>query len=87
MYEYWFLGLTDDQDSESEPFDHTGTTYDFLEIVCNVSRAFTPKVAGEFIESLAHENADQLSFLRVIDWKFVYVINDDQTIRLHHTPR
>jgi hypothetical protein len=72
-------------------FDHTGTTYDFLEIVCNISRVFTPKIAGEFIESLTHEHSDQLAFLRITDWKFEFRINmastQEQIIKLHYTPR
>lgn len=87
MYEYWFLGLTDDQGN----FDHTGTTYDFLEMVANIGRVFGPSTAGKFVAELIETNADELAFLRITDWKceFSFFSFDgvSQTIKLQYTPR
>ena len=81
MFEYWFIGLTDDQGK----FDHHGTTADFLEVVCRIAETFTPEVAGDFTGALLEDKQKKLTFLRVVDWKFSYGLqhNDDGvTIKL-----
>jgi hypothetical protein len=84
MYEYWFLGLTDEQGN----CDETGTTYDFLQVVANVGGTFGPVIAGHFIAALVEAKLEQLNFLRVTDWKFEYRTGvGEQTIKLNYTPR
>lgn len=79
MFEYWFLGLKD----EGDTFDHVGTTHDFLEVVSQIAQLFSAEIAGEFVAALLSDHREKLSFLRVVDWKFAYPVNDEQTIRLH----
>lgn len=80
MYEYWFL----DPDE-----NHTGTTSDFLEVLCRITEVFGSSVTGKFVAALMEDQRDSLAFLRVIDWKFEYIVsvNDDigvsTEIKLH----
>lgn len=73
MFEYWFHGVKDPQDPEhSEPFDFHGTTYDFIEIICQIAKFYSSEIAGIFVTELLNGHADELDFLRVIDWKFEF---------------
>jgi hypothetical protein len=68
MFEYWFTNLSDDQGT----FDHTGTTHDFLEVLCQIAGTYGEEVAGHFVRELLAKNKSQLSFLRVVEWKIHY---------------
>lgn len=77
MYEYTFT--TDG----SMTF---GTTYDFLEVCCQITRNFDSKVTGEFIAALQSDKVAELDFLRIVEWTFEFVmssIEGEQTIKLH----
>lgn len=80
MFEYWFLGTE---------VPHHGTTHDFLEVLCQIAEHFDSQTAGRFVEGLMNDQREQLTFLRVIDWKFEFSVNQlnldepEQTIKLH----
>lgn len=74
MFEYWFLGRKG---------TITGSTHDFLEVCCQITKTFNPTIAGEFVEGLLNDQATNLSFLRVIDWKFEFEIDETRSIKLH----
>lgn len=66
MYEYHFANINDDAGT----FTHTGTTFDFLELCCQISEIYSPEVCGKFIEALMIDKERELMFLRVVDWNF-----------------
>lgn len=72
VFEYWFL---------TEEPQH-GATHDFLEVVSQIAQAFDSKVAGEFVTTLVEQQKEKLAFLRVVDWRIDYEVNDSQTIKL-----
>lgn len=78
MFEFWFHGL-DDGDGT---FTHHGTTYDYIQILCDIAEAYSPKIAGEFVTAQLEEQKKLLPFLRVVEWNFKYKINDTQSIEL-----
>lgn len=87
MYEFWFLNLRDPQDhSGASTFSHHGTTYDFLELCCQIAEKLSPGFAGEFVNELLTAKLSKLAYLRVIDWNFELEVGD-QTIRVVKTPR
>lgn len=82
MFEYWLLNLPDGS--------HTGTTTDFLEIVCQISEKLDTQTAGRFVEALMDNKKDERIFLRVTEWKFEFSPNlvarpdePEMTIVLH----
>lgn len=76
MFEFWFHGL-DDGDG---PFTHHGTTHDFLEVMSQVAQCFSHHIAGDFVAALLNDQATNLSFLRMIDWKFEYRIEPPEGV-------
>jgi hypothetical protein len=81
MFEYWFLGVKGAQH---------GTTHDFLEVICQITKEFDTETTGRFVSALMEDQRDALTFLRVIDWEFDFSVNlisrpdePEQTIKLH----
>lgn len=79
MFEYWF---------NQEAFH--GTTSDFLEVVCQITKHYDSETAGRFVGALMDDQREQLIFLRVIEWEFEFSPNlisrpdePEQTIKLH----
>lgn len=65
MFEYWFIGLEDGGE--------TGTTHDFLEVLSRIAQNFSPETAGRFTCEMLRDQKKQLSYLRVIEWKFEFI--------------
>ena len=61
MFEYWFLGGENPR---------TGTTHDFLEVLCQIAKYFDTEVAGSFVQKLLDDQRDSLDYLRVVEWNF-----------------
>lgn len=75
VFEFWFIGPN---------ITHHGTTHDFLEVCAQITENIgDPQVTGDFVAALMDERKSSLPFLRVVDWKFEYILTDDRTIKLH----
>lgn len=74
MFEFHFHGLEDSDKS----FTYSGTTYDFLEVLCRVAEMFNTKIAGLFVAELLREKDKELPFLRVATWEFEYEIGPEE---------
>lgn len=87
MFEYWFHGLNDGDGN----FTHHGVTHDFLEVLCQMALLYNATITGNFVKALLIEHDKKLSFLRVADWKFEYLVDpgctDTIKITLEYTPR
>lgn len=78
MYEFWFTGMP------KEPFNFTGSTSDFLEVICQITKAYGSFTAAIFVHALMDNKGKDLDFLRITEWTFTWINqdNDQQEIKL-----
>lgn len=70
MFEFWITGLSDGLSDDT--FSHNGTTHDFLQVLCDISKLLGPTIAGDFVAVVLAQQESKIEFLRVTEWNCTY---------------
>ena len=76
MFEYHLYGLQDPNRIDPAPFVFTGTTTDFLQVLADITKYYSPEMAGHFVTELFSERECDAETLRVTDWNFELMFSE-----------